>query len=176
MINLLAEAAATDSGWVIWVILGVFVVIMILTTIIPQRKRNKKMQNLMEGLKVGTYIKTIGGLIGQIKQIDNTKNQIVIDVGSMGQSTLMVIDKVAVYSTFDPNAPIQTDPKKEAPKKEEKKDGVVTADDLAEDSKAKKFNNPFKKKKGYTSVSDDAQSESNNENIQIEKDDNENKI
>ena len=44
----------------------VIVVAMILIMIIPQRKRDKKMREMLEGVKAGDNIKTIGGIYGKV--------------------------------------------------------------------------------------------------------------
>ncbi len=46
-------------------LIAIFVVF-ILLMIIPQRKRKKQMQQLMDSLKPGKMIKTIGGIYGKI--------------------------------------------------------------------------------------------------------------
>ena len=43
MFNLLADSANGGNSWVMIAILGVFFVIMIVMTVIPQRKQKKKM-------------------------------------------------------------------------------------------------------------------------------------
>ena len=40
------------------------VIVMILIMIIPQRKREKKMREMLDSIKVGDNIKTIGGIYG----------------------------------------------------------------------------------------------------------------
>ena len=44
----------------------IIVVAMILVMIIPQRKRDKKMREMLESIKVGDNIKTIGGIYGKV--------------------------------------------------------------------------------------------------------------
>lgn len=41
-------------------------VAMILVMVIPQRKRDKKIQEMLAGIKVGDNIKTIGGVYGKV--------------------------------------------------------------------------------------------------------------
>ena len=41
-------------------------VAMILVMVIPQRKRDKKIQQMRAGIKVGDNIKTIGGIYGKV--------------------------------------------------------------------------------------------------------------
>lgn len=44
----------------------ILVVAMILVMVIPQRKRDKKVQEMLAGIKVGDNIKTIGGIYGKV--------------------------------------------------------------------------------------------------------------
>ena len=55
-------------------LVAIFAVFMFLI-IIPQRKRTKKMKDMMEGIKPGDRIKTIGGFYGRVAQV---KEDIVI--------------------------------------------------------------------------------------------------
>lgn len=47
------------------------VVVFILMAILPQRKRNKEVKQMMANLKKGDWIKTIGGLSGRIATISD---------------------------------------------------------------------------------------------------------
>jgi preprotein translocase subunit YajC len=57
MTNLLLETAG--GGYSFYLILGGMFILMMLLTILPQRKRQKQMREMMAGLKVGNRIKTI---------------------------------------------------------------------------------------------------------------------
>ncbi len=45
------------------------VIVMILIMIIPQRKREKKMREMLDSIKVGDNIKTIGGIYGKVVSV-----------------------------------------------------------------------------------------------------------
>ncbi len=112
-----------SNNWYIWVILGVLLVFMILMSVIPNRKRQKKAQEMMNSIRVGSKIKTIGGFIGEIKAINNDRNEFVIDLSANGDgSILATIDRAAVYTVLNPATP--------AP------ETVSAADDLVQDEKA----------------------------------------
>ena len=112
-----------SNNWYIWVILGVLLVFMILMSVIPNRKRQKKAQEMMNSIRVGSKIKTIGGFIGEIKAINNDRNEFVIDLSANGDgSILATIDRAAVYIVLNPATP--------AP------ETVSAADDLVQDEKA----------------------------------------
>jgi preprotein translocase subunit YajC len=54
---------------------GLFYVALIL----PQRRRQKQMQELRNSVQVGDQIRTIGGILGRVSRIDG--DEVVIDVG-----------------------------------------------------------------------------------------------
>ena len=92
-----ADLAAwlNSNDWVTWVILGVLLVGMIAMSVIPQRKRRKEHEQMMNSLTVGTKIMTIGRLVGKIAQV-NTDNTLVINVGTDENPTLILIDRAAI--------------------------------------------------------------------------------
>lgn len=125
-----------SDNWYIWVILGVLLVFMILMSVIPNRKRQKKAQEMMNSIRVGSKIKTIGGFIGEIKAINNDRNEFIVDLSANGDGSLLAtIDRAAVYTVLNPATP--------AP------ETVSAADDLAQDEKseAKAEERADKKKK-----------------------------
>ncbi len=98
-------------GWAMWVIIGVVLVLMIALTIIPQKKRQKEQQNMMNSLAVGTKLMTVGGLVGKITQV-NADNTLIINVGTEENPTLIVIDRKAVgyvLENVNPPAPVVED-------------------------------------------------------------------
>ena len=96
--NIIAADLASwlnSNDWVTWVILGVLLVGMIAMSVIPQRKRRKEHEQMMNSLTVGTKIMTIGRLVGKIAQV-NTDNTLVINVGTDENPTLILIDRAAI--------------------------------------------------------------------------------
>ena len=98
MFTMLADAPSNNTSWLLPVIMIVFIVLLILTSIIPPKKRQKQMMNMLSNLKAGDEIKTIGGMIGKITQIDDATGIITINVGTESAPTFINIDKVAIYS------------------------------------------------------------------------------
>ena len=74
--------AADASSWLMPVILGVFFVLMIVMTIVPQRKQKKKMQEMINSIQIGDKIMTIGGFVGTIVEYDAATDHYVINVGT----------------------------------------------------------------------------------------------
>lgn len=96
-------AAALDGGSIgMLVVLIVLMVAMFAMSIIPQKKRQKKAQEMMNSIGVGTKVKTIGGFVGEVKKIDNVSNTFTLDISAEGDgSTLVVIDRQAIYTVME---------------------------------------------------------------------------
>lgn len=110
-------------------VLGVFFVIMIVMTILPQKKRQKQMQDMMSNLVVGAKVMTIGRMIGKVVSIDGENNQIVLNVGSIDSPTYITVDRNAVGYVMDSPAKaaetaVVEEPKEEAPAEEKKDDDL----------------------------------------------------
>lgn len=90
--------AADASSWLMPVILGVFFVLMIVMTIVPQRKQKKKMQEMINSIQIGDKIMTIGGFVGTIVEYDAATDHYVINVGTAENPTNVTIIKNAIRS------------------------------------------------------------------------------
>ena len=133
--NILYTLGAMDSQSIIMIaVLGVLMVLMLVMSIVPQRKRQKEAQKMMDSLTAGTKVKTIGGFIGEIKSIDG--NTIVIDLSpKCDGSNLCVLDKSAIYTIMQVGANGQVEEvKQEAPKA---LDDVAPAKEEAKTEEAK---------------------------------------
>ena len=91
-------AAIDTSTWLMPTILGVFFVLMIVMTIVPQRKQKKKMQEMMNSIQIGDKIMTIGGFVGTIVEYDAATENYVINVGTPDNPTNVTIVKNAIRS------------------------------------------------------------------------------
>ena len=95
------------NSWIILVILGVFLVAMIVMTIIPQKKRQKQQQEMMNSIRVGTKVMTIGRLIGKVTAMNAADNTVTINVGSDENAILIVIERNVIGAVLDPIQPVQ---------------------------------------------------------------------
>lgn len=96
-----AQAGGWNSQYTMFIVLGVLMVLMFVMSIVPQKKRQKEAQKMMDSLKVGTKIKTIGGFVGDIVSMDNTTGLIVIDLSPNGdKSACCTIDRSAIYTVM----------------------------------------------------------------------------
>ncbi len=124
MLNYLGMMAEGDNSgiWLI-VVMAVFLVLILVTSFIPQKKRQKEMMNMLSSLKVGDEIKTIGGMVGKISAVEET-GLLVINVGTEEAPTFIKIDKIAIYSVAKQPEPIDAVDTKEvaAPAENETKE------------------------------------------------------
>ncbi len=83
MLNLIAPMAAvsadTASSLLSTLPLVLIMVVMLCIMIIPQRKKEKKIKAMLDALKPGDRIRTIGGLYGTITKV--TDELVYIQVG-----------------------------------------------------------------------------------------------
>lgn len=121
LLNFFAQDAATDGSTagtggsgnsvLTFVILGVLVVGMILMMVIPQRKQKKRAEEMMSKLNVGSIVTTIGGIVGEVVQLDD--KHIWISTGIDGNKTTMQFLRQAIHSVSTESA-VQAEVKAEA--------------------------------------------------------------
>lgn len=161
-LSFLADEPTSGGGmpsWVMWVILGAAFVLMIAMTIIPRKKQQKQTQNMMNSLKVGDKIMTIGRIVGDIVAIDDANNTVTIQSGEGEKASILVIDKLAIGMVVNQNgaapaaAPV-------APKKEEKEEEAVVVKTAKESMVAEALR---KHKKGGKAEAEEAVKEATEE-------------
>jgi len=99
LLNFFEGEGSTGGGmpaWVMYVVLGVLVVGMILLMIIPQRKQKKKAAEMMSKLAIGSIITTIGGIVGEVIQMD--EQHIWIETGTGDNKSTMQFLRQAIHS------------------------------------------------------------------------------
>lgn len=67
-----------EGAWGNIIIFALFIVIFYLMILRPQQKRQKQMNTMLNELKKGDRVVTIGGLHGTIEQINEEDNTIVL--------------------------------------------------------------------------------------------------
>ena len=65
-----APASKLGGSWSMWLMLGLIFVVMYFFMIRPQRQQQKKLQEFRSGLKKGDKIVTIGGIHGEILEVN----------------------------------------------------------------------------------------------------------
>ena len=84
------------------IVLGVVVAAMIGLLIwqsISGRKKQKEAQNMVNQLKKGDRVKTIGGVCGFVAEINDAENTFVLETGTDDNKSYVKFDKGAIYQT-----------------------------------------------------------------------------
>lgn len=104
--NLLEEAANTASwksniGSIVFIVLIVaaFIAMMVFNSR-SQKKRQQESQKMLDAIKPGSKVKTIGGICGIVVEVNAEENTFILETGSLqsGKSYIK-FDKQAVYQT-----------------------------------------------------------------------------
>ena len=113
--------------WILIALLVVMVVVLIVLPMFTNKRRNKAVNELYNSIRPGDIIKTVGGIIGEVKEIKELSpvdKQMVIETGAEGSKTTMVFDIQAVYQVIDkvaaptpiqPTETVATEPVAETP-------------------------------------------------------------
>ncbi len=122
LLSLLSGEGSTNNGWLSYVIFGVLIVAIIAMLVISSRRNKKRQQEaekLINAVKPGNKVKTIGGICGIVVEVDEEDNSFVLETGSEASGKSYVkFDRQAIYQT---DAVVEDDKKteKEEPAKEE---------------------------------------------------------
>ena len=116
--NLLAETTEQNPLGT-YIIMGVLIVAIIglfVWQTISGKKKQKEAQNMVNSLKIGDRVKTIGGICGFVAQINDSENTFVLETGTDEHKSYVKFDKGAIYQT----APAQGNANPVVVNKEEK--------------------------------------------------------
>ena len=114
LLNLLAEEAESTAGsWMQWVPIIIIVVLLVaffIWSFISQRKKQKNFNDTINAVRPGNKVKTIGGIVGEVVEVDDEENTFVRRTGgSDGNYSYMKFDKQAIYQTDAKPEPEQKD-------------------------------------------------------------------
>ena len=129
MLNYLAEEAQTSSPVLTWgllIVLVVAIIGMFVWQSISGRKKQKEAQDMVNSLKIGDRIKTIGGVCGFLVEINNEENTIVIETGTKDKKSYIKFDKGAIYQTGPANPKAEQKQGEKAEKKAEEEVEITT--------------------------------------------------
>ena len=99
--NLLAEAEETNP-WGSYILMGILLVVIVVFMVMNRRtqaKRQEETMNMLNAIKPGNKVKTIGGICGVVVEVcdDNT---FVLETGTeVSGKSYIKFDKQAVYQT-----------------------------------------------------------------------------
>ena len=100
MLNLLAEGGNKWLSTVfIILIVAAFVAMMIFNSR-SQKKRQQESQKMLDAIKPGSKVKTIGGICGVVVEVNAEENTFVLETGTEASGKSYIkFDKQAVYQT-----------------------------------------------------------------------------
>lgn len=124
MLNiLLAEEGGGLGSIIIMVVLIVAIIALFVWQTISGKKKQKEAQDMVNALKVGDRVKTIGGICGFVAEINNEENTFVLETGTDANKSYVKFDKGAIYQTAPAQGNAVAAPaEKAAPAVEEKKE------------------------------------------------------
>ncbi len=128
LLNLLEGEATTSpkdnlTSIIIMVVLIVGIIGLFIWQTISSKKKQKEAQEMVNTLKIGDRVKTIGGICGFVAQINDAENTFVLETGLDGSGSFIKFDKGAIYQTAPAQGNAVEAPVaeiKEEPAKEEK--------------------------------------------------------
>ncbi len=108
MISNMLLAAGTGGDktttWIMVALLVVLVVVLLIVPIFTNKKRSKQTVEMHNSLQPGDKIKTVGGVIGvikEIKKISPNDTEMVIETGEGDNKTTMTFDIQALYQVLE---------------------------------------------------------------------------
>ena len=97
MFNLLSGMGGGQIA--IFAVLLVAIIGLFVWQSISGKKKQKEAQNMVNALKVGDRVKTIGGICGFVVEINNAENTFVLETGTDDKKSYVKFDKGAIYQT-----------------------------------------------------------------------------
>lgn len=133
--NLLAEVSQIST----YVILGVLIVAIIAMFIFSSKRRKKQEEeakNLIDAVKPGNKVKTIGGICGIVVEVDSEENTFVLETGTEQSGKCFIkFDKQAIYQTdavVEKAAPAAETPAEDTPAEDAPVEEVKAEEPAAE--------------------------------------------
>ena len=150
MNNFLEAENPSGGNWVMWVILGVLlvgIIGMFIWQSISGKKKQKEAQEMMDNLKIGDRIKTIGGVCGFLVEVNKAENTIVIETGSENNKCHIKFDRGAIYQTGPANPDKPEEKVEEVKAEEPKKKGKAKKAEVEETAPAEEITEEVKEEK-----------------------------
>ena len=146
ILNLLSSGGNTEGGmnWGSIAIMGVLIVAIIglfIWQTISGKKKQKQAQEMVNTLKIGDRVKTIGGICGFVAQINDAENTFVLETGLEENKSYIKFDKGAIYQTAPAQGSANAAPVEEV-NAEEKVEEIeeVKEEKVAKSKKKKEIN------------------------------------
>ena len=102
--NLLTETdKPTGTPWESYILMGVIVAIIVVFAVLnrqTQKKRQQETMDMLNAIKPGNKVKTIGGICGVVVEVCPEDNTFILETGSEASGKSYIkFDKQAVYQT-----------------------------------------------------------------------------
>lgn len=140
--NLLTDASGgteqTGGSWTSYIPIIIIVLLLVaffVWSFVSNRKKQKNFNETINAVRPGSKVKTIGGIVGEVVEVNDEENTFVLRTGdSAGNVSFMKFDKQAIYQT-DAKPEPKEEPKKEVPAPEQAK---APAEEIAADKEENK--------------------------------------
>lgn len=107
LFNLLMESSSGENGnggggsgtIILLVVFIVGIIALFVWQSRSNKKKQKEAQNMVNSLKIGDRVKTIGGICGFVAQINDAENTFVLETGLEENKSYVKFDKGAIYQT-----------------------------------------------------------------------------
>lgn len=120
-LSFLADEASTNNNqWVSYALIGVLVVILVVSMILMNRrskKREQEAQAIIDAVKPGNKVKTIGGVCGIVVEVNAEEDTFVLETGS--EATGKCYMKFVRQAILESDAVVDKNAKTEAPAESE---------------------------------------------------------
>ena len=100
------EAAGGSSGYGQYIMLGIVALLIVVIAVfyfLSNKKRKKQeqdAQDVINAVKPGNKVKTIGGICGIVVEVDNEENTFVLETGTeLSGKSYIKFDRQAIYQT-----------------------------------------------------------------------------
>lgn len=120
--NLLESTSGTTDNTGSWtsyipiIIIVVLLVAFFIWSFVSNRKKQKNFNDTINAVRPGSKVKTIGGIVGEVVEVNDEENTFVLRTGdSMGNVSFMKFDKQAIYQTDAKPEPKAEEHKHEEP-------------------------------------------------------------
>lgn len=94
---------SNNSSWIMLAIVAVLIVVIAVFYFLSNKKRKKQeqdAQDLINAVKPGNKVKTIGGICGIVVEVDNEENTFVLETGTeLSGKSYIKFDRQAIYQT-----------------------------------------------------------------------------
>lgn len=130
--------ASFANSWWIYVVLIALILIMLIVPMFGNRKRAKEYNDMLNNIKVGDTIRTVGGVIGRITKINEKDGYktIIVETGAKNNKTTMEFDMASIAYVFNKQTAVEakSEAKQEEKPAEETKTEVEQNQDKVEET------------------------------------------